>query len=582
MSQPRTGAGILMSVSVRVAGIIALLIVGSAIACRLLRDDQTVTAALKLVTATLAVGVVPGALATMAWRPRPQLTLLEVVGFGIAISFGLVHILAIFAVSAHVGTSITLGMLAIGSTLIAIRTIWRPSGLVVITLDELLVLSLLLALSVFLYNLGSPATWWEDQVHVAIVRRLSELPSPRLDNLYVTPGVAYAYPIPGTHYFMASIARLSDLDALFAYHKLRFFWGPAALVMLHLAARAVFGARGIASGVSVTAAALVCSGAFAMVPGFDSGWGQLATFSHASDIAMNVLLPGLLVMACGYLTAEMPRERSFFLIATVTLVVMLTMVHIREIVQPAAYIACFALIAAIARPFRVYFRRSVVLLVTFVSIALVYSLWQRSVVGLVGDIVQTHRAELASIVMRSPFRELVTTPAPVLLRDFLINSDQLSGGLIPLFLFAGPAVLLLFSERPLVWLMASSTLLYLAIMTLPLLAIPYIYLTYFEILYTPVRNVAFFVYLFAGSSISAAVLALARVDRTPLLPLAAGTLAGCLVILVTLSLNRSASGFIAPLIAAYSLGFLLLWRASSLLTKRVRAVVAVALGVCGL
>ena len=306
--------------SARVAGICALLIVGSAIACRFLGDRQTLTAALKLVTATLAVGVVPGALLTMLWRPRRALTLLEVIGFGVAISFGLVHLLAVLAVSGHLGASITLGMLATGSALLAIRTIWRPFGLVVITLDELIVFSLLLALSVFLYNLGSPVTWWEDQVHVALVRRLSELASPRLDNLYVTPGIVYAYPIPGTHYFMALIARLSDLDALFVYHKLRFFWGPVALVMLHLAARAVFGARGIASGVSVTAAALVCSGAFAMVPGFDSGWGQLATFSHASDIAMNVLLPGLLVMACGYLTAEMPRERSFFLIATVILV----------------------------------------------------------------------------------------------------------------------------------------------------------------------------------------------------------------------------------------------------------------------
>ena len=53
-------------------------------------------------------------------------------------------------------------------------------------------------------------------------------------------------------------------------------------------------------------------------------------------------------------------------------------------------------------------------------------------------------------------------------------------------------------------------------MTLPLLAIPYIYLTYFEILYTPVRNVVFFVYLFAGAAICAAVLALARIDRTRL------------------------------------------------------------------
>ena len=579
MSKPASGASVF--ISLRVAGICALLIVGSAIGCRFLGDGQTLTAALKLVTATLAVGVVPGALATMLWRPRRALTLLEVIGFGVAISFGLVHLIAVFAVSAHVGAWITLGMLAITSTLMAFRTIWRPFGLVVITLDELIVLSLLLALSVFLYNLGSPVTWWEDQVHVSLVRRLSELASPRLDNLYVTPGIVYAYPIPGTHYFMALIARLSDLDALFVYHKLRFFWGPIALVMLYLAARAVFGPRGIASGVAVTAAALVGSGAFAMVPGFDSGWGQLATFSHASDVAMNVLLPALLVVAGGYLTGETPRERSFFLMATVMLVVMLTMVHIREIVQPAVYFVCFTLAAARVRPFRIYLRRSFALLAVVVGIAAIYVLWQREVGGLVGDIVNDHRAQLTSIVATTPLRELVTTPASALLSDFLINSDQLAGGLIPLFLFVGPTVFLVFSERPLMWLVVPSTLLYLAIMTLPLLAIPYIYLTYFEILYTPVRNVAFFVYLIAGSAICAGVLALDRIDRTRLLPLAAGAVAGALTILVTLSFNRNPGEIIAPLIAAYVLGFALLWAVPSVRARRVRIFAAVALGVLG-
>jgi hypothetical protein len=308
----------------------------------------------------------------------------------------------------------------------------------------------------------------------------------------------------------------------------------------------------------------------------------LATFSHASDIAMNVLLPSLLVVACGYLTAEMPRERSFFLTATVVLVLMLTMVHIREIVQPIPYIGCLALVAAVVRPFRIYFRRSVALLAIVIGIATVYTLWQREAVGLVDDVVQMHRARLTAIVATTPFRDLVTTPAPLILRDFLLNSDQVSGGLIPLFLFAGPAVLLVFSERPLMWLVSSSTLLYLGIMTLPLLAIPYIYFTYFEILYTPVRNVVFFVYLFSGSAIFTAILALARIDRTRLLPIAVGTLAGSLAILVALSLNRSAGGFMAPLVAAYSLGFLLLWTASSSRTKRARAVVAAVLGLVGL
>ena len=100
-------------------------------------------------------------------------------------------------------------------------------------------------------------------------------------------------------------------------------------------------------------------------------------------------------------------------------------------------------------------------------------------------------------------------------------------------------------------------------MTLPLLAIPYIYLTYFEILYTPVRNVIFFVYLFAGAAIYASVMALARVDRTRLSALLGGSRlpASC----PSRDLCRSIgapSGFIAPLIAAYGCAFVLLWRAS--------------------
>ena len=52
------------------------------------------------ITATLAVGLVPGVLLTLLWRPRPT-SILEVAGFGIAISFGFAQLLTILAVSAH-------------------------------------------------------------------------------------------------------------------------------------------------------------------------------------------------------------------------------------------------------------------------------------------------------------------------------------------------------------------------------------------------------------------------------------------------------------------------------------------------
>jgi hypothetical protein len=253
---------------------------------------------------------------------------------------------------------------------------------------------LLIVLGVFLYRLGSPVEWYEDQVHVAIVRRLTELQSPRLDNIYFVPGIVYTYPFPGTHYFMALVARLSDLDPLFVYQKLRFFWGPAALVMLYLVARAVFGSLAVASGVVVTAIVFVFSGTFGMVPGFRSGWGQLIPFSHASDVAMTVLLPALLVMCFGYLLAASGRERAFFLASSAMLALMLTIVHIREVVQVAAYLGCFLLVTLAMRRFRSYAGRTAIMLALVVSIAAVYTLWIGQVVERTADVVSDQRARL--------------------------------------------------------------------------------------------------------------------------------------------------------------------------------------------
>ena len=96
-------------------------------------------------------------------------------------------------------------------------------------------------------------------------------------------------------------------------------------------------------------------------------------------------------------------------------------------------------------------------------------------------------------------------------------------------------------------------------MSVPLLAIPYVYVTYFEILHIPVRNVMLFVYLIAGAVIYAAVVALTRIDRTRLSPLVAGAIGGVLALLTALCLNRSHEGLFLPLIAAYGLTFLLVW-----------------------
>lgn len=547
-------------ISTRVAAAFILLLIGAALACRLLDVEQAYGAALRTVSATLVVALIPGALATLLWRPRPQVTVLEVIGFGIAISFGLVQLLTMLAIAFHVGATVAATALLIGCVLMAARVIQRPSGAVLINADEVIVCVLVAALGVFLYMVGSPVNSSEDQIHAAIVRRLSELAAPRLDNLYFVPGTVYTYPFPGIHYAMALVARLAEIDALFVYHKLRFFWGPAAIVMLYLAARVTFGTRAIASAVAVTAVALVCSGVFAMVPGFSWGWGQLAPYSHASDVAMTVLLPALLVVAFEYLRADSARERVVFLAATAMLSLMLTAVHIREAVQFIVYIGCFFIVTIAVHRFRPYFGRTAALMVLVVAIAAIYTGWLGNVGALYGDVLDQRRADLTSVAGDSSLRELAVAPASAVIADYLPEFDHIWNGLTPFFLFAGPAVILLFRRQPLVWLIASSTAAYLAVMSVPLLAIPYIYLTYYEILYTPVRNVMFFVYLLAGAFLYAMVVLLTRVDRTRLAPLVAGTIGGALALLTTACLNRSHQGFFLPLIAAYGLTLFLAGR----------------------
>ena len=152
--------------------------------------------------------------------------------------------------------------------------------------------------------------------------------------------------------------------------------------------------------------------------------------------------------------------------------------------------------------------RTAMLLALVVAVASIYVVWQGQVAALVSDVVANQRDRLVGIATASSLRSTAATPAPVLLNEFVLNSEQMFLGLTPLFLFAGPAVLVLFRRQPIVWLIVVSTAVYLMVMNVPLLAVPYIYLTYFEVLFTPVRNVIFFVYLFAGALVYATVIAI--------------------------------------------------------------------------
>ena len=547
------------SLTARTFAVVLLIIPAAALASWMFSPDGAGGAAFRAVLATLAIGVTPGALLTLLWKPRSPLTIIEVVGFGIALSFGVVHLLTIGAVAMHVSPLITMSVLSAASLVMGCLVIWRGTGSLVVDVDDLIIIAAVIVIGVPLYQQGSPFDAYEDQVLVSIVRRLSVLELPRLDNLFPTPGVVYTYPFPGALYFMSLVTRLADVDAMFVYHKLRFFWGPASLVMLNLAARAVFGYASVATAVTLTAAILVAAGTFAMVDGFPSWWGQLTPYSYVPDVAMTVLLPALLVMAFGYFLASTDRERGFFLAGSVMLILMLTIIHIREMVQFAAYLGCFIVVTMCLRPFRGHARRAGVLLAIVLVMAGIYTAWQTRMVPVAAGVVAGERANLLVVASGLSVSGLIGTPATESLGDFIQDFDQVFAGLVPFLLFTGVIVVAAFRQRPLVWLLSSSTLAYLLVMTVPLLAIPYIYLTYFEILQIPVRNIIFFLYLFAGAFVYLVVVALARLDRTNLSQFAAGSLLGLVALLAMLTINRTTAGFLVPAIAAYAAALLYLW-----------------------
>ena len=138
------------------------------------------------------------------------------------------------------------------------------------------------------------------------------------------------------------------------------------------------------------------------------------------------------------------------------LVLMLTNVHMREVVQFAAYLGCFAVVAAVCRGFRRYVGRTAGLLAFTIGCAALYTAWHGAVIPLVDDIVESRRAELISVVQGSSLRELLTEPASTVLADVVQKLDEMFNGLLPFFLFGGPLVVVMFRHRPLVWLIASS------------------------------------------------------------------------------------------------------------------------------
>jgi hypothetical protein len=546
-------------------------------------DTTAVGAAMKVVGATMAVAILPGALLSLLWRPRAALGLLEWLAISIALSLGLVHLMTTGIIILHVGVprASVLLLVALAMGCVALLFTRHDAMRVSVGRDDVMGLIVLVVLAVCLYIQGSPVFDWEDQVHVSVVRRLAALDRLTLDNFYLTPHVVYTYPFPSTHAFMAFVTHIGNVDALFVYHKIRFFWGPAAVLMIYVGALAVFGTRMLALTSLLTGAVLTITGVFAVVEG--SYWGQLATFSHASDVAMALVFPALLALSYGFIVSEERRERALFCAGSLMLAFTLTVVHVREVVQYLAYLGCFAVIAVLCAPFRTMGRRAFVLLATTLVVAVVFLSWHQHVVRHVADLVDAQRGKLIAVARATSGRNLVLAPAADVLPSFVLWFDAPFHGLTPLLLFAGPIAIVAFRQRPLVWLIAASSVAYLLVMNVPALAIPYIYLTYSEILITPIRNLTPFLYMLAGPILCIVAVWIWTSLRSRVGAVVAvvtgGAVIGVVGSLAPIAANQSEVRFFVPAILAWTATLLYLARPGPLATltrRRVATFVAIA------
>jgi hypothetical protein len=530
-----------------------------------LPEENAILAAVKLLFATATIGLIPGMLLVLALRPLPKLTLLELTGIGAAISLSLAQLLSIASLSLRIGSGVMglslAALLIAGSVGLFLRQSPDTENEVTIRPQELAISLMLLFLAALLYMHGSPFASGEDRIHASIIRRLVLLPNPSLTNIYFAPDVIYTYPYPGTHHFMALVSRLGGLDSLFVYHKLRFFWGPTAIIFVYLGAQLVFESREIALVTVLTAILFVLGGAFAHIRPFF--WAQLVPFSHTSDVAMNVLLPGLLVLSFYFLQSQEMRKTVFFFVSSLALVLMLTIVHIREIIQFLVYYGSFALALMVFKQDRTYLKKTVLLIVSTLLVVALYGLWQSSVVGHTNILVESRRAVMLNAISRfSAIDYLRYDPGTPYMAH--VEFDVFYGW-NPIILFTSSALFVAFRRRTLVLLVGTSLFVYLLIIRFPLFAIPYIYITYWEILISPVRNMIFFIYLLTGAFFYLIASALRRITNVPLAALAGSAVAVLLGLVwkygvTAFGLKDEVDRFFAPTVILYLLAFsFMLW-----------------------
>lgn len=477
---------------------------------RVVQNGGALLSALAIPLSLMLVGIVPGLLISLIVGAATTASLLEAVAIGFGVSFAGVQLLTWAALQFHIGAAVMVSVLWLACvTVTLLFVVWPPKSRMALSSQAggwlVLVLAAVLSISLYIQTPFEPWMTGEDAIHVAVINRLAYEPRPSLTNIYWAQNFPYTYPYPATHYFVALVSRASRLEPLFVYQKARMLWGPIAILTLFAAARIVFRSDRVALASAVAAATLTLTGAFGPI---SSTWGQLAPVSHASDVAMTAVLPALLLLLMHFVSAERRATAAVFFVGTASLALTLSVVHIREVVQFLVYtVSAWAAYRFLLND-RPTARRFGIAAVTALGLTVLYLKWYKTAVGHVDYVVGQRRAKLIADVSQMSGSEFFT---PIWLNGyFTVNHEYFYYFWFPVILLLAPWALYRYRANRLVPFITVSLLSYALIVFVPFIAIIYTYLTYYEILFTPVRNSLFFIYLLAGPLLLMAADALTR------------------------------------------------------------------------
>ncbi len=479
--------------------VVCLICITLGVAFHFIAANWVIWSAVKVVSVSLTILIVPGVLLILIVKLKSPLTILELGGLGAALSIGTVTLLTILCMLTHTSFLFAVLALIIGSFFLVAVAIRQNAtvGLTTITAakPEWLFFAGLVVIGFLLYLHGSPLAPGEDQIHIAVARRLAILQHPSIYNIYLTPDLVYSYPFPVTHVVYALTSILSGLDVLFVYHKMRFVWAMLAILCVYLATKKIFDNSKLAYVSGWTSIVLVANGIFGEVSPLM--WAQLVPFSHASDVAMGVLLPLLLVSTFWYLGSENKRDGFIFLVISLLMCLALINAKIREIVQFLVYSSSFLAVIFFTKQHRSLMPKMAVLGGLTLLIAGLYIMYHRATVPSVTSIVEFDRMQILKLWKNKSIFEYIAQPFNDGL--FVNNFHLFFNNINAIVLLCSPLVFLAFLRNRLVFFIWAGLFAYLMIIRFPIISVPYLTLTYFDMLSTPVRNVIFFIFIMTGA-----------------------------------------------------------------------------------